>query len=145
MAKSKIKTCEVCLNLFRGRADARTCSVRCRKRLQRQAEALTREAEKVVVRVESAAKAMGSELEDFVLPAYATQEGFVAAPTPGTLITPGSAAAPPLPARPAAMEPVITTPPAPAAPKTPLISETYDLDPDKELEFSDRGHRLDRS
>jgi hypothetical protein len=35
MARQKTKLCPSCQQVFRGRKDAKTCSDRCRKRLQR--------------------------------------------------------------------------------------------------------------
>jgi parallel beta-helix repeat protein len=90
---------------------------------------------------------MGAELEELVRPSFATEEGFIAAATPGNMVSPGSAAAPPPPARPAGLEaagvqpappkPDIAPITPPAAQPAPLISETDNLDPDEELEFTD--------
>lgn len=40
MARQKTQLCPSCHTLFKGRVDARTCSARCRKRLQRATDSL---------------------------------------------------------------------------------------------------------
>jgi len=43
MARQKNKICPSCHLLFRGRSNAKTCSARCRKRMQRARELMARE------------------------------------------------------------------------------------------------------
>jgi len=43
MARQKTKNCIVCRQPFSGRPNAKTCSARCRKRLQRAKSLLSRE------------------------------------------------------------------------------------------------------
>ncbi|HET9850066.1 MAG TPA: hypothetical protein VFP35_00325, partial [Candidatus Saccharimonadales bacterium] len=72
MAKIK-KHCVVCNTLFVGRVDAKTCSSRCRKRLQRTKSLLSREVGAIKQSAESAAK----EIENLIEPKYADDEGFI--------------------------------------------------------------------
>ncbi|HXY18115.1 MAG TPA: hypothetical protein VEH48_01685, partial [Candidatus Nitrosopolaris sp.] len=73
MARQVNKVCQSCQKVFKGRPNAKTCSDRCRKRLQRAKTAVENEAERVIVRVEKAA----DEIAGKVVPSFATEAGFV--------------------------------------------------------------------
>ena len=130
MAK-KIKNCEVCLRLFKGRVDARTCSARCRKQLQRAAAAAAHEAERVVVRLEADVK----KAEELIRPAYADEAGFIGSALPGNLVTPSTELNQPAPL---SIPPIAPPSPPSVSPivEQPVVVAADNLDPDGELEFA---------
>ncbi|HET6863690.1 MAG TPA: hypothetical protein VFH37_00590 [Candidatus Saccharimonadales bacterium] len=119
MARAQSKICAHCQQPFVAkRKDTKTCSAQCRKALSRAQQAIAREVEKIEVKVEKTAQ----ELEQVVVPAFATEEGFI-----------GSS-----PAQPAVSQPALTQ-----SPPTVILSPATDLDPDNELNFeeSTKSHR----
>jgi len=112
MARQKIKTCLACNRLFRGRVDAKTCSDRCRKRLQREAKLNstglpigvnhpaksliaqeTQHFKRAAKKLETSAESIFQDLESRIT-AGATEGGFVATPTLGEPLTVASQAQP---------------------------------------------------
>jgi len=82
MARQKTKNCIVCRQPFSGRPNAKTCSARCRKRLQRAKSLLSREiheAETAEHKIEKWAEEVVKSLENRV-GATATEEGFASVP-----------------------------------------------------------------
>jgi len=107
MARQKTKICLSCQRVFRGRADARTCSERCRKRLQRAKAAVETEVEHIEHSTGEAVKGLEAKLTS-----HATEEGFA---------TGVAAPATTLPAN-----PLPTLQPAPPSVYSPPVSESLD-------------------
>jgi len=128
MARQKTKICLSCQRVFRGRADARTCSERCRKRLQRAKASVESEVE----HIEHSAKEAVEGLEAH-LTSHATEEGFAAgiglpitAPSVNPPLTPP--ASPATTYAPPASESLENNQPAPLVPapstQTTLLTQT---------------------
>ncbi len=65
MARQKSKLCPGCNTLFKGKDSAKTCSARCRKRIERAKKALTREAHLLAQSAESALKSSSQAIHSF--------------------------------------------------------------------------------
>ncbi|HET9721868.1 MAG TPA: hypothetical protein VFP32_02450, partial [Candidatus Saccharimonadales bacterium] len=84
MARKVTKQCPACKQLFTARRDAKTCSERCRKRMQRAIKALAAEAEVAKTGLESAltetahaAEHVTERVEALIKPDFAGEGGFV--------------------------------------------------------------------
>ena len=130
------KTCQACNTVFEGRRHAKTCSDKCRKRMQRLAQAAAQELERVEVRAENTVRDVAREvrrdvqtIETSLGKVAGSQAGFAAIAEP--LVAPGVAKqAYQTPSQPrqtqiASSQPVAQTPtipsPSPEADVTPNI------------------------
>jgi hypothetical protein len=83
MAQTK-RTCLSCSNPFVGRRDAKTCSARCRKKLQRAKANLATE----LAAIEASAKKTIRQLEAGISLAHDSQQGFLGEADPTESVTP---------------------------------------------------------
>src|SRR5579859_2215241 len=115
MARQKIKNCVSCNQPFRGRADKKTCSDRCRKRIQRVKTVIAHEAEAV----KESAENVLEKIEATVVPSFATEGGFIAdtatAPPPQLAQQPAPTIPQPIPS----VAPVSQTAPEPTPESVP--------------------------
>jgi len=107
MARRKTKICLSCQRVFRGRADARTCSERCRKRLQRAKAAVETEVEHIEHSAKEAVEGLEAKLTS-----HATEEGFAAGVVASAATLP--------------VNPLPTLQPAPPSVYSPPVSESLD-------------------
>jgi len=73
MPRQHSKLCPSCSTVFLGSSSAKTCSARCRKRLERARKALIQETSQVVQSAESVVKTIEEDLK----PSFATEGGFI--------------------------------------------------------------------
>lgn len=74
---AKIKSCESCNQPFKGRSNAKTCSDRCRKRLQRTKKQLAREFKTELKQTAKKIEVLIDDAESLLEPAGSTEEGFI--------------------------------------------------------------------
>ena len=130
MARPKNKLCPGCNTVFRAKSDAKTCSPKCRKRLERARKALENEvqavvhsAQAVVESVESVARKAESAVLTELSPAMATQQGFIATPSTKPTVAP-------------AFSPAIPPAPVSIVPAEPASLVTPSLEPEQNLEVT---------
>src|SRR3989344_4058960 len=138
------KTCQACNTVFEGRRHAKTCSDKCRKRMQRLAQAAAQELERVEVRAENTVRDVAREvrrdvqtIETSLGKVAGSQAGFAAIAEP--LVVPGVAKqafqtpSQPIQTQIASSQPVVQTPsipsPSPVAAVTPNIVSDLQVAP----------------
>ncbi len=84
MARNRRKICPGCSTVFRGSERAKTCSARCRKRVQRaeQLRTLGQQPESELEKLEDTFRVAVRRVESAVEPAFATEGGFVGEDAP---------------------------------------------------------------
>src|SRR5581483_3326750 len=86
MARKKTNYCAICQQAFRGRADKKTCSERCRKRLQRAKSVIEQDVKEAKQAVEKSLH----KIETKIVPVNAGEQGYIAgtAPTSNPIVAP---------------------------------------------------------
>src|SRR3989344_6330465 len=102
-----IKSCNGCNQKFEGRSDARTCSARCRKRLQRLVQASSNMLHRVEDEVKTEITSIEHAVEASVQQISAQQGGFINLGSQGVAVGPSTN----IPLTPVASAQPVATPP----------------------------------